>query len=117
MSPKDLVDALRLGILEANSDSYREILRQSLEGETFRDPYWAKTSALYRSLDEDGRSQLVAIMRQVIKDTLSNVLGVLDGSSTLPRSPDGFHLTYGKQGQALNIELQDIFLAACESEG
>ncbi len=50
-------------------------------------------------------------MRQVIVDTLSNVFGVLDGSTPLENYRDYFHLAYGDDPQDLNGDLQDIFLS------
>jgi len=69
--------------------------------------------AFYLSLTEDQRNEFVVVIRQVIVDTLSLVLGALDGSSLIATfGGEDFHLTYSDDTQQLNGDLQDIFLEA-----
>jgi hypothetical protein len=66
---------------------------------------------LYQSLDEEQRRQFMDGIRQVMVDTLSNIFGILDGSTLLEKHRDYFHLTYGSEPQELNGDLQDFFLS------
>jgi hypothetical protein len=50
------------------------------------------------------------LINQVTKDTISNLLGILDGVSLLDGFRGHFQLTY-ESGHVLNGDLQDIFLA------
>jgi hypothetical protein len=111
MTTQEFVSCLRREVLEANLRTYRNSLESSLSGAEVRDAYWRQTTELYRSLSEEDRRRLIAVIRQVVVDTLSNVLGILDGSTLLEKHRDYFHLTYGDQPHELNGELQDLFLA------
>ena len=72
---------------------------------------WPQIAQLYRSLTEEQRRQFMEGIRQVIVDTLSNMLGILDGSTLLEKHRDDFHLTYGDDPQEINGDLQDLFLS------
>jgi len=111
MTPQDFVECIRREILEANLELYCQTLERSLSEPKISDELWRGTGDLYRSLDTDHRRQMIGTIRQVMVATLSNVLGVLDGSSLLERHRDYFHLTYGTAPTELNGELQDPFLS------
>ena len=112
MTADEFVSCIRREILEANLATYRDTLERSLSEPGFTDDYWRRAGELYRSLNDEQRRQLLGIMRQVSLDTLSSILGVLDGSALLEKHRDYFHLRYGDEPQELNGELQDLFLSA-----
>lgn len=109
MTPDDLTAHIRNEILEANLAAYR----RGLEGD---DECARKASRnlddFYRSLRADQKAAFMASVRQVMVDTLSNVLGLFDGVTTLKDHRDYFHLTYGEDPRDLNGELQDVFLSS-----
>jgi len=49
-------------------------------------------------------------------DTVSNLFGIIDGTSLLETYREEFSLTYGKDTTRLNGDLQDLFLEAEETE-
>jgi hypothetical protein len=59
-------------------------------------------------LSAEDRDVFLRIIRQVIVDTTSNLLAIVDGVSRLPQVEGEFMLSY--DGEALNGELQDAFL-------
>jgi hypothetical protein len=65
-------------------------------------------------MDEEQRAALRAFGRQVMIDTVSNLFGILDGTSILEHHREEFLLTYGKASDKLSGDLQDYFLAMYE---
>ena len=76
------------------------------------DEYWVEAIDLYFSLSEEKKETLMKIIKQTMIDTISNVLGVIDGNSTL----DNFskELTLYVEEMENDGELQDLFLEFIE---
>lgn len=72
--------------------------------------------AFVQSLDPEQKKVFVSHMKQVAIDTLSNVFGIIDGSSYLEGFNEGdFELKYGSHiKQILSGDLQDMFLEHVE---
>ncbi len=111
MTPQEFVSCIRREVLEESLKMYRQSLERSASTPTGRDTYWPEMTEFYQSLNEEQRPQFMDGIRQVLVDTLSNVFGILDGSTLLEKHRDYFHLTYGDEPQELNGELQDLFLS------
>ncbi|MBI3204444.1 MAG: transposase [Myxococcales bacterium] len=114
MTPEAFVAALRAAVIEENVDTYRELLA-STSPETATDAYWRRALAFYRVLDEDQRAVLLDIMRQVAIDTVSNVLGILDGVSGGAATREDFVLVSASDECRLNGSLQDLFLEVTQA--
>lgn len=69
---------------------------------------------LYRDLSPAQREALLGFCRQVMADTVSHVLGILDGSSYVPGRP--LFTLNSDDGQRLDGDLQDLFLEAAETK-
>jgi hypothetical protein len=110
MTPQQFVLSIRREILEVNLSTYRENVEKR-DG-TGRKQHWPGMVEFCESLNEHQRRQFMTIIRQVMVDTLSNVFGILDGSTLLESHRDYFHLTYGDESQEINGELQDLFLSS-----
>ena len=110
MTPEQFVSCMRIEILEASLADYRNDLERSLTTADRRGTHWPRMADFYASLSPEQRERFFDITRQVIVDTLSTVLGVLDGSTLLKKYRDDFHLTYGDGSRQLNGDLQSIFL-------
>jgi hypothetical protein len=109
MSPKEFVHAIHKDVVAANVSTYGALLASTPpDGAT--DPNWSKALAIYQSLDENARRAFLGFVRQIMLDTTSNLLGVLDGSSPLDAFRDEFKLTYGGSAQPLNGDLQSLLL-------
>lgn len=116
MEPVELTRAIKAELVDANVKTYEDLFR-STDRDEASDPYWAKVLAMFDSLPPASQGVLFQIMRQVAVDTVSNMLGVLDGSSTLPGVTEDFHLTLDSDKDAkLNGELQGSFLELIEDE-
>ena len=94
MTPDDFVACLRREVLERNLAAYRTSVANAVDKGAGAN-HWPRMAELDRSLGEEQRSEFLVAIRQVMIDTLSHVLGILDGSSLLEHYRDYFHLTYG----------------------
>jgi hypothetical protein len=108
MTPHDLVSALRESIVEENSSIYRRVFMET-KVEKAADPYWRNALTLFSELSVEQRESLFEVIRQVMVDTTSNVLGILDGVNGLRFGNNKFKLT--EDGKTLNGDLQALFLA------
>lgn len=76
--------------------------------------YWKNALSLYRSLDGAEKEVFLTIVKQVMIDSVSGVLGILDGSSSL----NGGNLDFDVKinGKSTDDMLQDDFLRFIEEQ-
>ncbi len=116
MKPEDFVKKIRQSVLDENVAIYRDLF-DSTEVDKASDEYWKKALRFYGSLDKSGQEILFKIMRQVSVDTISNLLGVLDGVSSLEDTDVQLKLIVNNDMQeVLSGDLQDIFLEMEEDQ-
>ena len=113
MTPEEFVSCIRNEVLDGNLRTYVDLLNNT-PAEGAADEYWQELLQAYSSMNERQRSALRLMARQVMIDTISNLFGVLDGTSPLEDHRESFVLTYGAANEKLNGDLQDYFLAAEE---
>lgn len=108
MTAHEFVTQLRGVVVDENTAIYRELF-SSTPLEKATDPYWRRALGLFSGLSLEQREVFFEVVRQVAVDTTSNILGVIDGGSTL----EGLHgeLGFDLDGQRLNGDLQALFLA------
>lgn len=100
-------------IVENGMCTYYELFENTeLNSKTIN--YWKNALNLYNALDDDQKSIFMAIIKQTIIDTISGVMGVLDGSSTLPGEEIVVNVTLN--GDPAESELQDSFLMFVEEK-
>jgi len=109
MTSEEFVHQLRRSIVEENVSIYKDLFA-STNVKDVNDPYWVRALRLYATLDNEQKSVLLEVVRQVMVDTVSNVLAVLDGVSRLERQEEDFTLLADSTAEKLNGELQDRFL-------
>jgi hypothetical protein len=111
MTPQHFISSIRSEVLEQNWADYQSALREeSVSGSTSQ--YWPKMAKFNLSLNQEQRKQFEMTIRQVMVDTISNILGILDGTSILEHYRGDFNLTYSDDKKQLNGDLQTFFLAA-----
>nr|WP_214818191.1 transposase [Exiguobacterium sp. s59] len=101
---------------------YETVIKESLAElkETYRtseitsnmEEYWRQALGLYQGSDNEGQETLLKIMEQTMIDTVSHMLGIIDGSSTLNDSELEPILLLDSQDT--ENELQDTFLEFIE---
>ena len=114
MSPQDLVNCIREEIIKQNLIVYDELLARPPD--QVSDDHWRSVVRAYSTMSEEQQVSLRMLAKQAMVDTVSNLLGVLDGTSLLQNYRDDFVLKYGSSGDKLNGDLQDFFLASLEDE-
>lgn len=98
-------------IVEENLGIYKNIYKKGQITER-TDEYWKQAIGLYKDLSDDNKEILMRIIKQTMIDTISNVFGIIDGSSTLKNctiQPKLFLDSVDTEG-----ELQDYFLTFIE---
>ena len=114
MNPETFVSRIRSAVVDQNLATYRELF-ESTSPDAANDPYWKRALTLYKALSEPQRTVLLEIMRQASVDSVSNIFGILDGSSTLDGAQENFVLTSNADNRKINGQLQDLFLGADEN--
>lgn len=115
MTPAEFVLEVRTSIVDENVAIYRALLDGNPAKEA-SDPYWKSLQQLYARLPVTDRETFFAVMRQVSVDTVSNVLGVIDGSIRLHGQGEDLELRETKSLNNLSGTLQDIFLEMEEKD-
>lgn len=100
--------ALYESIIEDGSAAYADIFEHTVPDRRTT-PHWLDALAFYRALDENQKAVFHRILRQVMTDTVSGVLGMLDGSS------GDFDCTVTIGGEDTEQQLQDTFLEYVET--
>ncbi|APH04960.1 transposase [Bacillus weihaiensis] len=76
------VKSLYETIVKENLQLYKD-LYETTNVNSKTDDYWKKAICFYDSLTDENKDTLMKIIEQTMIDTISNMLGVIDGSSTL----------------------------------
>ena len=109
MNAEEFVRRVRKSIIEENLSTYKDLF-QSTDPKDATDPHWNRALQLYDDLSDEDRAALFAIVRQSMVDTISNIFGILDGTSGLDGELAAFSLIDDSTAERLNGELQDRFL-------
>jgi hypothetical protein len=107
---REFVTQLRKQVIDGNLAAYRNMLASP--SATITDPQWIQITKAFASMTDSQRDAVMTLVRKVIVDTTSNILGILDGSSLLRGFRESLVLEYGPDRERLNGDLQDILLEA-----
>ncbi|WP_180171510.1 hypothetical protein [Acinetobacter sp. YH12023] len=110
MDSKELAHLLKKGIINENLEIYKGLFIDYSPSE-IKDPYFIDAISFFNNLPDEHKRIFFSILRQVMIDSISNVLGVIDGSSSLEEHDGDFSLLY--EGKSLEY-LQDYFLSQFE---
>ncbi len=78
----NFVESLYESIVKENLQLYKNLFETTNSTST-SDEYWKEAIGFYDTLTVENKDKLMKIIEQTMKDTISNMLGVIDGSSTL----------------------------------
>jgi hypothetical protein len=109
MSAKKFVETIRQEIIEQNLAHYASMLVLPIEQVT--EPRVQAAVNAFSRMDEAQRKAVVGLLRMVLVDTVSNVFGILDGSTLISGFREDFVLTYGADATLLSGDLQDLLLS------
>lgn len=107
MNAESFVNGIRKSIVEENLQLYKELFENTAP---VNDIYWKEVLGFYSTLTTDQKDSLFKIIRQVEVDTVSNLLGVLDGVSWLENQTSPFIVTEKGKSEQINGNLQDLFI-------
>jgi len=112
MSASDFVGGIREEVIAGNMSAHRELFHVT-RPEDASDPYWKTALLWFGGLDDAGREVVLSILRQVMVDTVSNLLAIVDGVAVLPAHDGTLELRPG--GESLAGSLQEQFVEAEEA--
>ena len=106
------VKSLYESIVKENLVLYKELYKTT-EVETATDEYYKEALNLYNSLSEEKRDVIIRIIEQTMVDTISSMLGIIDGSIPLEED-DSLEPKLLLNSVDTDGELQDLFLEHVE---
>lgn len=106
-----LVSAIYNSILVENIEIYKNLFETTKIGPKTTE-YWRETLGLYEKLSGHDKQVLMNMIEQTVVDTISNILGAIDGSSTLADFEPEISLSV--ENQNIQGELQGLFLELVE---
>ena len=65
---------------------------------------------MYKGLTDADKLVFFKVIKQIEIDTVSNILALLDGVTSLEGQDDEFNLSFKKTNEKINGDLQDLFL-------
>ena len=107
MTPEEFSGKIYDVVVEENMTIYRQTFSRTKPSEA-TDPYYKRVLTLFNEISPAQKDCLFEIMRQVTVDAVSNMLGVIDGSSFIDSSAPTFELICG--AERLDGDLQTYFL-------
>lgn len=107
MSPKEFAGGLYSAIVDENIVIYRDLFINTEISEV-TDPYWTNALSLFKSLSVEQQKVFFSIIKQIIVDTTSNVLGVIDGVNAF--NDENFLIYRSGSSKPLSGDLQGLFL-------
>ncbi len=110
MDSKKLVDAFKNEIINENLDIYKSLLTEYSESEK-KDHDYVGAKHFFNTLSDEHKLIFFSILQQTMIDSISNILGIIDGSTSLSEYDGDFSLLY--EGKPLEY-LQDYFLSQFE---
>jgi hypothetical protein len=115
MNARDFVERIREEVIEQNSMHYISML--GMPASKVRDPRMRSIVVAFERMDAEQKEAVRALVRQVLLDTVSNLFGILDGSSLLKGFRKQFVLMYETSPEKMNGDLQEILLSIETDEG
>ena len=109
MYKKDFIEKLHNLVARENLGIYKDLfVNTDIRGVT--DPYWKESLKLFKNLTDEEKLIFFKVIKQIGIDTVSNILALLDGVTSLEGQDDEFNLSFMKTNVNLNGDLQDLFL-------
>ncbi|RAZ73476.1 transposase [Planococcus halotolerans] len=99
-------------IVRENLEDYKNLYKTAVV-DAKTDPYYKDALNLYNSLPEDKRKILLKIIEQTMVDTISSILGIIDGSIPV-NEKDSVEPKLFLNSMDTEGELQDLFLEHVE---
>ena len=115
MQQEAIVKEISNVIFEKELERYIQLLEEGRERAPYKEPNWKKGQALYNKLDEEGREAFKSFLSMVMSETVSDILGYLDGIATFEGQTEPCELFC--KGEKVSGDLQEYFLLYLEEKG
>ncbi|WP_299178595.1 hypothetical protein [uncultured Chryseobacterium sp.] len=113
MKPEDLIKILNRDVIKGNLELYQNLLDTTNEA---TDPVWKGILPMYINFSKEEKETFLKFLKIVEINTLSHVLGILDGTTYAEGIENDFILTTENDNKKINEDLQDLFLELIEEE-
>ncbi|MDQ0065124.1 hypothetical protein [Chryseobacterium lathyri] len=113
MKPEELVKVLNRDVINGNLELYQNLLDTTNEA---TDPVWKGILPLYINFSKEEKEIFLKFLKIVEINTLSHVLGIIDGTTYAEGIENEFSLTTENDNNKINGDLQDLFLELVEEE-
>lgn len=113
MKSEELVKIFNRDVIEGNLNLYRDLLDNTEEAS---DPVWKGILPIYINLSKEEKEVFIKFLKVVEINTLSHVLGILDGTNYIDNIKNDFILTTENNSEKLNEDLQSLFLELIKEE-
>ena len=113
MKPEDLIKILNRDVIKGNLELYQNLLDTTNEA---TDPVWKGILPMYINFSKEEKETFLKFLKIVEINTLSHVLGILDGTTYAEGIENDFILTTENDNKKINEDLQDLFLGLIEEE-
>lgn len=113
MKSEELVKILNRDVIEGNLELYKNLLDTTNEA---TDPVWKGILPIYIDFSKEEKEVFIKFLRVIEINTLSHVLGILDGSTFVEEIKNDFILTTENSDEKINEDLQDLFLELIENK-
>ncbi|AZA77810.1 hypothetical protein EG359_10385 [Chryseobacterium joostei] len=111
MRPEELVKILNRETIDGNLELYKDLLDTTTEAQ---DPVWKGILPIYINFSKEEKDTFLKFLKLVEINTLSHVLGILDGSTYADGIDEEFILTTENSEEKINDDLQSLFLELIE---
>ena len=101
-------------IVKENLERYKDLYETAVV-DSKTDAYYKEALNLYNSISEEKRVVIIKIIEQTMVDTISSMLGIIDGSIPLD-DDDSFEPKLFLNSMDTEGELQDLFLEHIEEQ-
>jgi putative transposase len=109
MNKVDLIKTLYQSTIKENSTIYKDLFNNT-DINKVKDSYWKAALTFYKELSDANKDVFFKIIEQVQVDTVSNILGVLDGVVSTAEEDIEIEMTIKGNNELINGDLQDLFL-------
>jgi len=113
MKPEELVKILNRDVIKGNLELYQSLLETTNEA---THPVWKGILPIYINFSREEKEIFLKFLKIVEVNTLSHVLGILDGTTYADGIEQDFILTVENDNRKINEDLQDLFLELIEEE-
>ena len=110
MKEQQFVTAVYQSVIEDNLSIYKELFVNT-KIQDASDPHWIKALTLFDHLSDSDKGILMDVIKQTMVDSISNIFGIIDGSSSLDNSSCELN-----SGASLSGDLQSKFLEIDEKK-